>query len=186
MLLSSSSSSWSLLHESLTYILDVSLLHLQDKLSVELEMYGGVSKSFRTDRLEGELQMVQLSATRCIYVYVLWVSLVSFAAITLCVVASQRVFIVVYFVKDSVRELLDTPSYSPLCIARWHRNPWTSTTGTQEYERHADRKWLQVFTCRKLFCFDLAVVVSNGPNWVGAPRPTPEDGNRSGFRNVVF
>jgi uncharacterized protein HemY len=42
---------------------------------------------------------------------------VSFAAITLCV-ASQRVFVVVvvvvvYFVIDSVRKLLDTPSYSP-------------------------------------------------------------------------
>jgi hypothetical protein len=37
---------------------------------------------------------------------------VSFAAITLCV-ASQRVFIVaVYYVIDSVRKLLDTPSYS--------------------------------------------------------------------------
>jgi hypothetical protein len=38
---------------------------------------------------------------------------VSFAAITLCV-ASQRVFIVVsvYFVIDSVRKRLDTPSYS--------------------------------------------------------------------------
>jgi hypothetical protein len=38
---------------------------------------------------------------------------VSFAAITLCV-ASQRVFIdvfVVYFVIDTVRELLDIPSY---------------------------------------------------------------------------
>jgi hypothetical protein len=37
---------------------------------------------------------------------------VSFAVITLCV-ASQRVFIVavVYFVTDSVRILLDTPSY---------------------------------------------------------------------------
>jgi hypothetical protein len=37
----------------------------------------------------------------------------SFAAITLCV-ASQRVFVVVvvvYFVIDSVRKLLDTPSY---------------------------------------------------------------------------
>jgi hypothetical protein len=36
---------------------------------------------------------------------------VSFAAITLCV-ASQRVFfvVVVYFVIDSVRKLLDTPS----------------------------------------------------------------------------
>jgi hypothetical protein len=36
---------------------------------------------------------------------------VSFAAITLCF-ASQRVFIVVYFVIDSIRKLLDTPSYS--------------------------------------------------------------------------
>jgi hypothetical protein len=35
---------------------------------------------------------------------------VSFPAITLCV-ASQRVFIVVYFVIDSVRKILDTPSY---------------------------------------------------------------------------
>jgi hypothetical protein len=40
---------------------------------------------------------------------------VSSAAITLCV-ASQRVFIIivddVYFVIDSVRKLLDTPSYA--------------------------------------------------------------------------
>jgi len=36
---------------------------------------------------------------------------VSFAAITLCV-ASQWVFVIVYFVIDSVQELLDTPSYS--------------------------------------------------------------------------
>jgi hypothetical protein len=34
---------------------------------------------------------------------------VSSAAITLCV-ASQRVFVVVYFVIDSVRKLLDTPT----------------------------------------------------------------------------
>jgi hypothetical protein len=47
--------------------------------------------------------MIQLSATRCSCIAILWVSLVSFAAITLCV-ASQRVFtvIVVYFVIDSV------------------------------------------------------------------------------------
>jgi len=39
----------------------------------------------------------------------------SFAAITLCV-ASQRVFTVVgvYFVIDSVRKLLETPSYMGL------------------------------------------------------------------------
>jgi hypothetical protein len=59
--------------------------------------------------------MVQLSATRCSCIAILLVSLVSFVAITLCV-ASQRVFIVivvavVYFVMDSVRKLLDTPSY---------------------------------------------------------------------------
>jgi hypothetical protein len=35
---------------------------------------------------------------------------VIFSAIALCV-ASQRVFIVVYFVIDSVRNLLDTPSF---------------------------------------------------------------------------
>jgi hypothetical protein len=34
----------------------------------------------------------------------------NFAAITLCV-ASQQVFIVVYFFIDSVRKLLDTPAY---------------------------------------------------------------------------
>jgi hypothetical protein len=44
---------------------------------------------------------------------------VSFAAVTLCV-ASQRVLVVVvvvvvvYFVIDSVRKLLDTPSYLPM------------------------------------------------------------------------
>jgi hypothetical protein len=44
---------------------------------------------------------------------------VRFAVITLCV-ASQRVFIVVsvYFFIDSVRKLLDTPSYSS--PREWH------------------------------------------------------------------
>jgi hypothetical protein len=58
--------------------------------------------------------MVQLSATRCNCNAILWVRLVSFAAITLCV-ASQRMFIVVstYFVSDSVRKLLVKPTFSP-------------------------------------------------------------------------
>jgi membrane protein YqaA with SNARE-associated domain len=56
-------------------------------------IYEGVSKSFRTGRLERELQMVQHSAARCGCIAILWVSLVSFVAITLCV-ASQRVFVV--------------------------------------------------------------------------------------------
>jgi hypothetical protein len=72
-------------------------------------VYEGVSKSFRTGRLERELQMVELSGTKCSCITILWVSLVSFAAITLGV-ASQRMFIV-YFVIDSVREILHTPSY---------------------------------------------------------------------------
>jgi hypothetical protein len=56
--------------------------------------------------------MVQPSATRCSCVAILWVSLVSFAAITLCV-ASQRVFIVlVYFVMTQFGNFLDTPSYT--------------------------------------------------------------------------
>jgi hypothetical protein len=71
----------------------------------------GCNQSFRTGRLERELQTVQLSATKCSCIATLCVSLVSFATITLCD-ASQRVFIVVvYFVVDSVRKLLDTPSY---------------------------------------------------------------------------
>jgi hypothetical protein len=59
-----------------------------------LNIHEGVSKSFRTGRLARELQMVQPSATKCICIATLWISLVSFAAITLCV-ASQRMFIVI-------------------------------------------------------------------------------------------
>jgi hypothetical protein len=59
------------------------------------------------------MQMRQLSATTCSCIAILWVSLVSFASITIYV-ASQRVFIVVsvYFIIDSVRKLLETPSYA--------------------------------------------------------------------------
>jgi hypothetical protein len=73
-------------------------------------IYEGVSKSFRTGHLDWELQTVQLSATRCSCIAILWVSMVSFAAIILCV-ASQRAFIV-----DSLRKLLDTPSYVCVCV----------------------------------------------------------------------
>jgi hypothetical protein len=47
------------------------------------DMYDGVSKSFQTCRLERELQTVQLSATRCSCITILWVSLVSFVVIGL-------------------------------------------------------------------------------------------------------
>jgi hypothetical protein len=74
--------------------------------------YESVSRSFRTGRLERELQMIQISATKCNCIVILWVSLVSFGAITLCV-ASQRDCIVVslHFVIDSVRKHFATPSY---------------------------------------------------------------------------
>jgi hypothetical protein len=72
--------------------------------------YEGVSKIFWNGLLEREFLMVQLSATRCSCIAILWVSLLTFAAITLCV-ASQQVFIIVYFVIDSVQRLLDTSSY---------------------------------------------------------------------------
>jgi hypothetical protein len=55
--------------------------------------YEGVSKSFWTGRLERELQMVQLSATRCNCIAILWVSLVSFSAITLCVASNECLFL---------------------------------------------------------------------------------------------
>jgi hypothetical protein len=85
-----------------------------------LAIWEGISKTFRTGRLERELQMVQLSATRCSCIAILWVSLVSFAAVTLCV-ASQLMFVVVvvvvvYFVIDSVRKHLDTPSFMSVCV----------------------------------------------------------------------
>jgi hypothetical protein len=78
-------------------------------------IHEGVTKSFLTGRLERELWMVKLSATRCSCSAIFWVSLVSFAAITLYV-PSQRVVVVVVvvvvvcFVIDSVWKLLDTPS----------------------------------------------------------------------------
>jgi hypothetical protein len=76
-------------------------------------VYEGVSKSFQTGHMEWELQMVQLSATRCSFIAILWNNLMSFGAITLCI-ASKWVFIVVsvYFVIDSAWKLLDIPSYT--------------------------------------------------------------------------
>jgi hypothetical protein len=70
------------------------------------------NQKFPDCSLQQELQMVQFSATRCSCIVIFWASLVSLAAVTLCV-ASQRVIqkVSVYFVIDSVRKLFDTPSY---------------------------------------------------------------------------
>jgi hypothetical protein len=72
----------------------------------------GVSKSFRSGHLERELQMTQFFDTKCSCIAILWVSLVSFVAIILCV-ASQRAMpkVRIYFIIDSVRKLLDGHSY---------------------------------------------------------------------------
>jgi len=67
------------------------LQNVQDPLSVKALhntscrisptlVYEGESKNFRTGRLERELQIAQLSATRCSYIATLWVGLVSSAA----------------------------------------------------------------------------------------------------------
>jgi hypothetical protein len=48
-------------------------------------VYEGAPRSFRTGSLERELQMVEPFATRCSFIAILWVSLVCFTAITLCV-----------------------------------------------------------------------------------------------------
>jgi hypothetical protein len=85
--------------------------YTEDKINKAF--YEGLSKSFRTGRVEREMQMVQLSSTRCSCIAILLVSLVSFAAITFCV-ASQRIIpkVSMYFVIDSVRKLVGTPSYA--------------------------------------------------------------------------
>jgi uncharacterized membrane protein len=60
----------------------------------------------------------------------------SFAAITICV-ASQGVFVVViivYFVIDSVRKLLDTPTYADKCKCREHHRQKKSDIGQNKVE----------------------------------------------------
>jgi hypothetical protein len=130
-------------------------------------LYEGVSKIFRTGRLERELQMLQLSATRFNCIAILWVSLVSFAAITLCV-ASQRVFIVVvvYFVIDSVRKLLDTHSYEVVNIYIkyslnltniWSYNRWFSRLWSNETRLNLGLFWN---------CFNFKIIINVTRIWI--------------------
>jgi hypothetical protein len=109
----------SLLHLHVTSDVE-SILDSLDCLYFHPIIYECVCKSFRTGCLERELQIVQFSATRYSCIGILWVSIVTFAAITLRV-ASQRVFIVgsIYFVIDSVRKLLDTHSYFLFWNSKW-------------------------------------------------------------------
>jgi hypothetical protein len=104
-----------------TILWTVQIMNLLDVYSLPLlpASYEGVSKTFRTGRPERELQMVQLSATICSCISILWVSLVIFAVITLCI-AFQRVFFCCYFVIDSVRKLLDITSYIQIKFSTLH------------------------------------------------------------------
>jgi hypothetical protein len=54
------------------------------------EVHDGVSKSFWPGRLERELEMVQLSATWCSCIAILWVSLVSFVATTRVLLLNEQ------------------------------------------------------------------------------------------------
>jgi hypothetical protein len=64
-----------------------------DLSAYRIYRYEGVSKSFRTGRLDRELQMIELSATRCSCIAILWVSLVSYAAITFCIAFNERLLL---------------------------------------------------------------------------------------------
>jgi hypothetical protein len=82
-----------------------------------LSKYDGVSKSFRTGCLERELQMMHLSATRCSCIAMSQSSefcrhnpLCCYSASVYCY---KRIFRY-----DSVRKLLDTPSYIVCAVAR--------------------------------------------------------------------
>jgi hypothetical protein len=99
---------WSLIPDSCKYTADLT--------------YEGVTKSFCTGRLERELRMVQLSATTCSCVAILWVSLVSFTAITLCV-ASQQVFISLWLSPETFGYILVDSNYLSLCFIKYSPYP---------------------------------------------------------------
>jgi hypothetical protein len=104
----------------------------------------GCIKSFRTGRLERGLQLVQLSATRCSCIAILWVSLVSSVAITLCVVS--RWGFVFYFVVDSVRKFWIHPHIITVKI-KWLWNARNRDSSVSiETTLHSRRP---VFTSRK-------------------------------------
>jgi hypothetical protein len=54
-----------------TLLFGYKYVFLNESVSSAVSAYEGVSKSVRTGHLEPELQMIQLSATRCIYIAIL-------------------------------------------------------------------------------------------------------------------
>jgi hypothetical protein len=114
--------------------------------------------------------MIRLSATLGAVAAILWVSLVSFAAITLCV-ASQRMFVVVYFVMDSVWMLLSANRPTHLCPLRGvsgkELDPVSKKGGGEDCEEDTPF-W---------GCSLSVVVIWGGISWNSAyktaPHPTP-------------
>jgi hypothetical protein len=104
-------------------------------------VHEGVSKSFRTGRLERQLQMIQLSATRCSCIAILWVSLVNFAAITLCV-ASQRVFIVAISLStQSGNFWTRSRIYYWLALTLWTKSHWDANSRSAAQETTPPFLW---------------------------------------------
>jgi hypothetical protein len=132
-----------------------------------LEVYECVSKSFRTGSLQQELQMVQFYDTRCSYSASLWVSLVSFAAVTLYV-ASQRATskMSVYFVIDWVQKLLDTQSYNLIYVLTV--SGFTTKPSAVHFPHYCafssvlflNRRWLIHFNRNKFYCLAVLLIVS--------------------------
>jgi hypothetical protein len=131
-------------------------------------MYERVSKIFRTGRLERELQMVQLFATRFSCIAILWVSLVSFTVITLCV-ASQRVFVVVVVVVVVVISL-STQS------GNFWIHPCTS--------RIQERRNIAVLSCSSKFKFCLKLAIYCPGKWYHSLTRFTAYLRLSGWQNV--
>jgi hypothetical protein len=66
--------------------------------------------------------MVQLSATRCSCIAILWVSILSFAAIPFVLLLKECLCCL--FLYDLFGKLLDTPSYVCIYIIHTHINIW--------------------------------------------------------------
>jgi len=95
------------------YTSDDTEQHLRQDLEIceffSLNTWGCVSKSFRTGRLERELQMVQLALCHYVQLYRYFVNESSeFCRHNpLCCLSSACC----YFIIDTVRKLMGTPSY---------------------------------------------------------------------------